>query len=246
MTANKVVWQPVDDDARRLGRTLLRTARFGALAVIDPDDGAPAVSRVNVATDMAGVPGFLISQLSPHFAALEADARCSLLLGEPGKGDPLAHPRLTLIGRAERMTGGSARTAFRRRFLWRHPKSALYADFGDMAFWRLIPGRALLNGGYGKAFAPAPADLTTVMDTIEALEEIEEIAVTHMNKDHGEAVDHYATRLPGRSGTGWRLIGVDPEGLDLMRGDETARLWFDGPLTSADELRPTLVALARS
>jgi len=47
-------------------------------------------------------PIFLISNLSLHFAALEVDARASLLLGEPDKGDPFAHPRMTVTGRVAR------------------------------------------------------------------------------------------------------------------------------------------------
>ena len=244
MNEPKSLWQPVDDEARRLGKTLLRTARHAALAVIEPEDGAPSVSRVNVATAMYGTMGFLASQLSPHFSALEANNRCSLLLGEPGKGDPLAHPRITIIGQAQRLPQGPERTAFRRRFLWRHPKSALYADFGDMAFWQMSVDRVLLNGGYGKAFAPEPSGLLTDMTGIEDLEDAEEGAVNHMNEDHGDAIDHYANGLLGREKQGWQLIGLDPEGLDLMRHEETARLWYDEPLKSSGDLRAKLVELA--
>ena len=90
--AKKDVLQPVDADVRRAAKTFLRTARHGALATLDPGSGMPMASRVSLASDSAGNPLFLISQLSGHFGALEADARASVLLGEPGKGDPLAHP----------------------------------------------------------------------------------------------------------------------------------------------------------
>ena len=39
-----------------------------------------------------------MSELAGHRQALERNGACSLLVGEPGKGDPLAHPRVTLIG----------------------------------------------------------------------------------------------------------------------------------------------------
>ena len=64
------------------------------------ETGAPLASRVGVATDIDGAPLILVSMLSAHTPAILADPRCSLLVGEPGKGDPLAHPRLTLICRA--------------------------------------------------------------------------------------------------------------------------------------------------
>ncbi|MBN9248026.1 MAG: HugZ family protein, partial [Hyphomicrobium sp.] len=145
--------QPVDDAARRLGKTLMRTARYASLATIDPLDGSPSVSRVSLATAMDGSPVFLISRLSGHFANLEADARCSLLVGEPGKGDPLAYPRMTLIGTAENLADNPDRPHVKSRFLRRNPKAALYADFPDFAFWKFTPARASLNGGFGKAYA---------------------------------------------------------------------------------------------
>ena len=77
-------------------------ARFGALGSIDTADGSPSVSRVSLATAMDGAPGFLISRLSSHFGNLDSDERCSLLVGEPGKGDSPAHARMTITGHARR------------------------------------------------------------------------------------------------------------------------------------------------
>jgi putative heme iron utilization protein len=241
----KDVLQPVDDAARRLARTLVRSARFAALGTLEPSDGSPAVSRVSFATAMDGAPVFLISGLSGHFGNLVADGRCSLLVGEPGKGDPLAHPRMTLVGTAERLSEGEQRAHIKSRYLSRHPKAALYADFADFAFWRFTIARASLNGGFGKAFALQASDIMTPLGPLAALAEIEDSAVAHMNADHAAAVDRYAAKA-GAEGTGWRLMAIDPDGLDLARGDHTARLWFDTPLASADDLRPVLVALAKA
>lgn len=241
----KDVLQQVDGEARRLAKGLVRSARFAALATLDPFDGSPSVSRVSLATTMAGAPGFLISGLSGHFANLSADPRCSLLVGEPGKGDPLAHPRMTLIGRAERLPHGAMRDHLKARYLMRHPKAALYADFPDFAFWHFTTTRASLNGGFGKAYALAPSDLATDLTGLDELLAAEPGAVAHMNADHADAVNRYADKAGGEK-DGWRLACLDPEGLDLTRGDSIARLWFDKPLASAAELRPTLVALARA
>lgn len=152
--------QPVDDKVRTLARRLLGEARFGALAVLEPGGGHPFASRTAVATDADGAPLMLMSELSAHTAALRADARCSLLLGEPGSGDPLAHPRITVIGLArplDRDTEAGHRA--RERYLAWHPKAALYADFGDFAFWRLEVQRASLNAGFGRASILQPGDL---------------------------------------------------------------------------------------
>jgi putative heme iron utilization protein len=233
--------RPVDEAGRAAAKRLLRTARFAALATLTPE-GGPMATRVALATLIDGAPVFLTSDLSAHTAALSRDPRCALLVGEPGKGDPLAHPRMTLYGRAERMAREADGDA-RRRFLARHPKSALYADFGDFAFWRVAISGADFNGGFGKAHALAPDDLAPKVDW-SALAETEGSAVAHMNADHAEAVDHYA-RICGGAGAGWTLTAIDPEGADLVRGDEVRRLEFMTPVRDAAGLRAALVALAR-
>lgn len=236
--------QPVDDAVRRQAKGLIRSARFAALGTIDPLDGSPAVSRVALATALDGAPIFLISQLSGHFSNLEQDARCSLLVGEPGKGDPLAHPRMTVIGTAAPVPAGAAREALKARYLRRHPKAQLYADFPDFAFWHVKIQRASLNGGFGKAYALEAGDLMASAVQLADFTELEDSAIAHMNEDHADALDRYAARAGG-DGHGWRLAGIDAEGLDLVRGDHIARLWFDVPLASKDDLRPALIRLAK-
>lgn len=228
---------------RRLARGLLRGARHGALATLDPADGVPIATRTGLATDMDGAPAFLTSTLSAHTQALRADPRCSLLVGEPGKGDPLAHPRMTVTGRARRVTDESSRERLRRRYLARHPKAQLYVDFPDFSFWVFGIERASLNGGFGRAYALAPEDVLADMTGLDGLLAVEAGAVAHMNADHADAVELYARAFCAAPAGPWRLAGFDPEGLDLVLGDELRRLWFEAPLRSAEELRPLLVRL---
>jgi putative heme iron utilization protein len=150
---------PVDVEARALARRLIDSARHAALGVLDPADGAPSVSRIAVATAPDGSPLTLISTLSAHTRALMADPRCSLLLGEPGaKGDPLTYPRLTLRATAV-FAEGEEGEALRAAFLAARPKAALYAGFADFRVVRFAPTGALLNGGFGRAYALTAADL---------------------------------------------------------------------------------------
>jgi len=143
----------VGDEAIALAAGLLGASGHGTLAVLEPGSGHPLASRTAFACAEDGAPIILVSRLAAHTPALEADPRCSLLVGEPGSGDPLAHPRITLIGRARRLERGSAEGAdARERFLGVHPKSALYADFADFSFWRIEAERASLNGGFGRAW----------------------------------------------------------------------------------------------
>src|SRR5215207_395957 len=115
---------PADFDPHALAKTLLRATRAGTLGTLDRNTGHPFASLVNVATDVDGSPEILTSRLSTHTANLEADGRVSVLLAETGKGDPLAHPRLTVLGAFVRIEKESADQArVRRRFLARHPKA---------------------------------------------------------------------------------------------------------------------------
>jgi len=237
---------PVADfDSRSVAKTLLRTTRAGALATIDRNTGHPFASLVNVATDADGSPLILISRLSTHTANLEKDGRASLLLASVGKGDPLAYPRLTVLGAFSPIARENAEEArVRRRFLARHPKSELYAGFGDFSFWRLGVVSVHLNAGFGRAADLKAADVITDVSGAENLIEAEAGAIAHMNADHSEAVRLYATKLLGAEDGPWRLTGLDPEGLDLALGDATLRLPFPERVASAEQLRKVVVDLA--
>src|SRR5580692_10527878 len=81
-------------------KELLRLVRAGALATLVPGNAFPFASLVNVATTPDGSPILLLSRLAAHTRHLDADPRLSLLLVQTGAGDPLAHPRVTIMGRA--------------------------------------------------------------------------------------------------------------------------------------------------
>lgn len=134
-------------------RTIVAGADHAALATLAPENGWPVASRVGLATLPDGTPVIVASGLTPHFAALEADARCSLLVGVAGKGDPLAHPRVTLRCRAEMIPPGSAAdTIARERYRARHVRSGVYLDLPDFRLFRLEIVSARFNGGFGRAF----------------------------------------------------------------------------------------------
>ncbi len=117
---------------------------------------------MTVATDVDGSPVILTSRLSTHTANLEADGRASVLLAETGKGDPLAHPRLTVLGTFARVARDGADDArVRRRFLARHPKSELYAGFGDFAFWRMQSPRRISTAASRARRISTAADVLT-------------------------------------------------------------------------------------
>jgi len=233
---------PPGYDGLAEARRLLRSIRAGSLATLDAQ-GSPFASLVNVATAFDGAPLLLMSGLSAHTQYLLKDARASLLLAQTGKGDPLAHPRLTVSG-AARQLEGHERAGGRARFLGHHPKSALYADFGDFSFWRLEVDKAHLNGGFAKAASYGGSELLLAVTGADALAVAEDSAIAHMNEDHADAIALYAEKLCGEAPGHWRVSGIDPEGMDLALGDRTARLVFPRPLHTPEDLRKSLVELA--
>lgn len=133
----------------------MQAASLGTLDV----SGAPFVSLVTVAP-CGSSPVMLLSGLAVHTKNLAADVRCSLLLVEPGGegGNPLEGARLTLTGKAVRLERG-ADEAERAAFLERHPSAAMYADFGDFAFYRFEVEASQLVAGFGRIERFAPSDL---------------------------------------------------------------------------------------
>lgn len=146
---------PTDNDARALAQRLLADTRFGALAVTHPDTGTPYVARVAMIWADGAILS-LISTLSTHTKALQANPACAVLVGEPSaKGDPLTHPRMTLMCKATL----ADKAALRAKWLKAVPKSKLYYDFTDFLMFRLTPQAIDLNGGFGKAYKLIPQDL---------------------------------------------------------------------------------------
>lgn len=144
-------------------RVLITDARHASLAVLEAGTGDPFVSRVAVATRNICTPVLLTSALAPHTGALQADGRCALMIGEPGKGDPMAHPRVTLSCTAHRAPAQD-RNMLRELFLNHHPKARNYVDLPDFGFWHLVISRASYNAGFGKAYPLTGQDLTGETD----------------------------------------------------------------------------------
>jgi putative heme iron utilization protein len=223
------VLRDTDDEARRLARVLVRGARYMALAVLEPQTGHPFASRVLTGTDVDGAPVILVSALSTHTSALLADPRCSLLAGEPGKGDPLAHPRITVQCNAETVARETPdHLRIRQRFLDRHPKAQLYVDFPDFRFFRLLPQAASLNGGFGRAYALDGSDLL-ISDPGTG---DEWAGLQDRLRDMPEEATRIAHRIGAKIGQNWRFGGVDRAGFDLIDGDVQLRHEFETALSS--------------
>jgi putative heme iron utilization protein len=236
--------QPTADfNAERLARSLLRRSRQGALATLMAGSGDPYCSLVNVASYPDGSPILLISSLAVHTRNILADSRVSLMLDDRAEGDPLEGSRIMLMGRAEQASGDSA-AILRRRYLNAHPSAEAFVDFKDFSFFRIRPSGTHLVAGFGRIVDLKPETFLTDISDAGALIEAEQDVIDHMNADHREATNLYATRLLAAGPADWRCSGCDPEGLDLQTGATVLRLDFPERVTGPDELRKMLVRLA--
>jgi heme iron utilization protein len=236
--------QPTPDfDAAKLARSLLRRSRQGALATLVPGSGDPYCSLVNVASHPDGSPILLISRLALHTRNLLGDARVSLMLDERAEGDPLEGSRIMLAGLAEQADGDDV-AMLRRRYLNAHPSSEVFVNFKDFSFFRIRPTGAHLVAGFGRIVDLKPEQFLTDISDAAALLEAEQGAVDHMNADHREAMNLYATKLLDAKSADWRCTGCDPGGMDIAAGVTTLRLDFPERVTSGTELRRMLVRLA--
>jgi putative heme iron utilization protein len=236
--------QPTPDfSPSRSAKWLLRRSRQGALATVMVNSGDPYCSLVNVAANPDAAPLLLISRLAVHTKNILADSRVSLMLDERVTGDPLEGARIMVAGRAEELSGEAAALA-RRRYLAAHPSAEAFVDFKDFAFFRIAPSGLHLVAGFGRIIDLKPEQFLTDIADASDLLDAEASAVEHMNEDHREAMNLYATKLLGAEAADWRCTGCDPEGMDMQAEGRTLRLEFPERVKTGTELRKILVWLA--
>jgi putative heme iron utilization protein len=151
----------------------------------------------------------------------------------------MAGERLTLMGHVAPVEDAT----LRRRYLARHPGATRYEGFADFAYWAMTVERCHLVGGFADAHWLDAAEVLPSLPDGYALAEAEPDILEHMNGDHRDAIDVYANHLARRGGQGWRLTGIDRDGIDLRRGGETARVSFDAPVDDAAAAKEALIAL---
>lgn len=224
-------------------RRLLRTRHRAALGTVAVElGGAPWVSLAMVATAPDGSPLLFLSRLAVHTRDIEADPRVSLLFdGTEGLAVPLAGERATVCGRAVPCDDA----ALLDRYVRYHPDAADYRRLADFRLYRVAVSRAHLVAGFGRIGWVEAAELLLPEADWRELAAVEAEAVAHLNADHGDAVALYAVDLLGRAPGPWRVIGLDPEGVDLAKGHERARLDFPHRVGDARALRAVLADLAR-
>jgi hypothetical protein len=230
-------------------RRLLRGVDRAALATRLPEGaqtpepgsgGWPYASLVLLAVDQTAAPLLLISDLAEHTKNIRADPRVALLVdGTAGLADPLTGARASLLGRAVPCDDAAALA----RYVARHPSAAGYAGFRDFHLFRVSVTAAHLVAGFGRIHWAPAADILDA--AAPALVETEAEIIAHMNQDHADALDLMA-RAGGLDGQGWRMSGIDPEGIDLRRAGAVARIDFATRIEDAGAARAELVRLTRA
>lgn len=232
-------------------RTVVAAARTATLSTLARDpSGYPFGSLVTIADDARGRPLLLLSGLAEHTQNLARQAEASLLVAEPAPADrsPLSLARVTLLGPC-RPVPDDEREATRATFLAAHPDALAYADFKDFGWYRLDPLALRYVGGFGRmSWVDAAAYLGAEPDPIAP--HAEEI-LAHMNADHGDALLAYARALAGvAEATAATMESVDRYGFDLAvttpAGARSARLAFEAPVRTTDEVRRAMVALVKA
>ncbi len=201
-------------------RRLVRQARTAALATLARRTGHPFGSMVSVACEPDGTPILLMSTLAAHSRNLAEDPRASLLYEDRTVADPQQGARVTVVGRVEKIEDPAAAS---RRYLARLPEAGLYAGFGDFAYFRLVVDDAHLVAGFGRAMRVRGEDL--LLDVAEAgpLLAAEAELVARLDADRAR-VAGWAGALGAPAGT-WRVVGLDPEGLDLAMSSDESRMF---------------------
>jgi putative heme iron utilization protein len=229
---------------------LASQARTAPLSTIAREpEGFPFGSLVAIATDGYGRPLLLLSTLAEHTRNLAARSDASILVTESSASEqePLALGRVTILGACAEVARDEVESV-RAIFLEQQPRSSTYASFADFSFYRLEPASLRYVGGFGRMSWVTAADYRLAEP--DPLAGAAASILRHMNGDHGDAVLAYAATLVGVKGaTSATMTSVDRYGFDLAVvtdfGPRAVRLGFDEPLSSSDDVRRALIALAK-
>jgi len=122
----------------------------------------------------------------------------------------------------------------KKRYYSYFPESKSYGEAHDFSFYRLEPARIRFIGGFGEIYWVEPPEFER-LNPFTSNEE--EGIISHMNKDHSEAMKDYCRffkklESPGRKDP--VMAGIDGEGFDLIV--DKRLLYTDGTTSGALEI----------
>jgi hypothetical protein len=198
------------------------------------DPGYPFASAVPYCLDACGNALLLLSHLAQHTKNLSADARCGLSVVQATAGDVQQSLRLGCTADCQEVNPADA--ASHRRWFRYYPSSRRYFEQLNFRLYRLIPRRIHVNGGFGTA---RWLDSTRIL-RVSPFDEAQELDLIQAAQDVSDAVWPDPADRPTSDPI--RIVGVDPWGVDLARGDALRRVPLPEPITDLDQLRLALLA----
>lgn len=230
-------------EAIRVARDVLLTSRTCGLATLDPASGYPYNTATNIAVEPDGTPFFFAARLALHARNIEADPRISLVLAPLNKGDALTLPRLTLVGRAELISGEDTPLA-KARYIARYPKAKLYLGLPDTQLYRMRIDGVQINGGPARNASNITADdLRTDLTGADSLIAAVDNEIVRINAIKGEA--SRLAIMAGKKPGAWKVTSIDPDGINLASSQDLARLWFAERVTDLNQLTKALTQSAK-
>jgi putative heme iron utilization protein len=218
-------------------RSLFLRESFGVLSTISLDvPGYPFGSVTPYCADEFNRPILYISHIAQHTKNILADPRVSLTVVERNENtdDVQAQGRVTCI--AEARPVAESDSVVRERYFRYFPSARQYEQTHDFAFFRLEPVRIRFIGGFGQIYWVEPGEFMT-KNPFSSQQELR--IIDHMNKDHADALRHYASGVPAV------MIGIDAEGFDLRGDEKKLRLEFESPVGNMEQARQALIAMAK-
>jgi heme iron utilization protein len=218
-------------------RSLFLKESFGVLSTISLDvPGYPFGSIAPYCADEHGRPIIYISNIAQHTQNVLRDSRVSLTVVEKNleSDDVQARGRVTCIANAQPVREDEAHV--RERYFRYFPSARQYELSHDFVFFRLELVRVRFIGGFGQIYWIEPHEF---MVTNPFSFQQESRIIDHMNKDHADALGHYA------NGATAVMVGIDAEGFDLLASGKKLRREFVTPIKNMEQARQALIEMAK-
>ncbi|MEX1035533.1 MAG: DUF2470 domain-containing protein [Sneathiella sp.] len=222
-------------------RNLLRGATTASLATRMADGASPYASLVMMATDPAGRPLLLLSDMAVHSRNIAKNPNISLLIAEEANGrDPLTLARVSIEG----TLGVIDDPALMERYLRRFPSARGFASFKDFNLYRMDVRRGHLVAGFGDIHWLDQGDFLLSPGFLDDIG-VEMDVIAHMNTDHQDAVQELC-RASEDSAEPFEITGIDCEGVDFRSGWKYQRILFKTPVSSPNDIRTRIMEMLKN
>ncbi len=217
----------------------MHVGRMGSLATMSQKQpGWPFGSVMPYAVDESGRPIFLISTMAMHTKNLLAEPRASLLVAQPEiAGDPLGAARVTVMGKAARVTADE-KEQVKRLYLSRHENAGYWVDFGDFSFFRLEVVDVYYVGGFGVMGWVSASDYGAAL--VDPLADVASALIEKLNAERASGLAALARRMGHRDVERAKMTAIDRLGfhLRITTGDrvQAVRIALPRPISSAEEM----------